>query len=205
MTSTTAPGASPGRRVGLREKHKTRTRTAIREAAMRLFAEQGYSPTTVEQIAKEADVSHTTFFRYFTSKEQVVISDDLAAEREAAIAALPDGLNHFDLLRALLREVFRISVADPWASNPERMRLIRSEPALLTAFQVESDRALFGGLAFFADYLGLEPDNPRLRVFVAAARGVLMHLADDIDDPSDPQVLTTLLDAVDLLEQGLPL
>ncbi|PPJ08867.1 TetR family transcriptional regulator [Nocardia nova] len=205
MTSTTAPGESPVRRVGLREKHKIRTRTAIREAAMRLFAEQGYTPTTVEQIAKEADVSHTTFFRYFTSKEQVVISDDLAAEREAAIAALPDGLDHFDLLRALLREIFRISTADAWASNPERMHLIRSEPALLTAFQVESDRALFGGLAFFADYLGLEPDNPRLRVFVAAARGVLMHLADDIADPKDPRVLTTLLDAVDLLEQGLPL
>ncbi|MCC3312383.1 TetR/AcrR family transcriptional regulator [Nocardia africana] len=205
MTSTTAPGESPGRRVGLREKHKIRTRNAIREAAMRLFAEQGYTPTTVEQIAKEADVSHTTFFRYFTSKEQVVISDDLAAEREAAIAALPPGLSHFDLLRALLRELFRISSSDPWASDPARLRLIRAEPVLLTAFQVESDRALFGGVAFFADYLGLEPDNPRLRVFVAASRGVLMHLADDIADPKDPQALATLLDAVDLLEQGLPL
>ncbi|NKY42004.1 TetR/AcrR family transcriptional regulator [Nocardia cerradoensis] len=205
MTSTTAPGQSPGRRVGLREKHKARTRTAIREAAMRLFDQQGYTPTTVEQIAQEADVSHTTFFRYFTSKEQVVISDDLAEEREAAIAALPSGLGHFDLLRALLREIYRISMADPWASNPDRMRLIQSEPALQTAFQIESDRALFGGVAFFADYLGLDPDNPRLRVFVSAARGVLMHIANDSADPRDEGMLTTLLEAVDLLEQGLPL
>lgn len=205
MTSTTAPGESPGRRVGLREKHKIRTRTAIREAAMRLFEQQGYTPTTVEQIAKEADVSHTTFFRYFTSKEQVVISDDLAEERAAAITALPSGLNHFDLLRALLRELFRITRTDPWAGNPDRMRLIQSEPMLRTAFQIESDRALFGGVAFIAEYLGLDPDNQRLQVFIAAARGVLMHIANDSVDPRDERTLTTLLDAVDLLEQGLPL
>lgn len=205
MTSTTAPGASSGRRVGLREKHKARTRTAIREAAMRLFEAQGYTPTTVEQIAQEADVSHTTFFRYFSFKEQVVIGDDLAEEREAAIAALPPGLGHFDLLRTLLRELFRINSSDPWTSNPDRMRLIRSEPALRTAFQLESDRALSDGVPLVAEYLGIDPDNQRLRVFIAAARGVLMHIADDTADPRDPQVLTTLLDAVDLLEQGLPL
>ncbi|MEU6558251.1 TetR/AcrR family transcriptional regulator [Nocardia nova] len=205
MTSTTAPGESPGRRVGLREQHKIRTRTAIREAAMRLFAEQGYTPTTVEQIAKAADVSHTTFFRYFTSKEQVVISDDLAEEREATIAALPPGLGRFDLVRTLLREIYRISTEDPWASNPDRMRLIQAEPMLRTAYQIESDRALFGGVAFVADYLGIDPEDQRLRVFVAAVRGVLMHVANDVEDPRDPEVLATLLEAVDLLEQGLPL
>jgi AcrR family transcriptional regulator len=204
MTSTTAPGESPGRRVGLREKHKIRTRTAIREAAMRLFEQQGYTLTTVEQIAKEADVSHTTFFRYFTSKEQVVISDDLAEGRAAVIAALPSGLNHFDLLRTLLRELFQMVMDDPWAGSPDRMRLIQSEPALRTAFQIDSDHAMFEGLAFVADYLGVDPDNPRLRVFIAAVRGVLMHIANESADPRDERVLATLLEAVDLLEQGLP-
>ncbi|NED59965.1 TetR family transcriptional regulator, partial [Streptomyces sp. SID10244] len=44
-TPTTAPGINPGRRIGLREKNKIRTRKAIREAAMGLFAEHGYTQT----------------------------------------------------------------------------------------------------------------------------------------------------------------
>lgn len=56
---------------------------------MRLFEKQGYAGTTVEQIAREAEVSHTTFFRYFSSKEQVVLSDDLDDVRARVIAGVP--------------------------------------------------------------------------------------------------------------------
>ncbi|MFD6388574.1 TetR/AcrR family transcriptional regulator [Nocardia sp. NPDC055029] len=205
MTNAIAPGESPGRRVGLREKQKMRTRTAIREAAMRLFEQQGYTATTVEQIAKEADVSHTTFFRYFTSKEQVVINDDLAEEREAAIAALPQGLDHFDLLRAIIHELYRLALENPWASSPERMKLIHAEPALRMAYQIESDRAISEANEFFAGYLGVAPDSLRLRVFIAAAGGVMFHIANSTVDPRDDQAFASVLEAVDLLEQGLPL
>lgn len=148
-TPTTSPGCGPGRRVGLREKNKIRTRKAIRDAAMKLFAENGYTHTTVEQIAREAEVSHTTFFRYFASKEQVVISDDLEEARHDAIAAIPPGLGHFDLLRRLIGQMFRIGTADEWVSNSARMRLIQSEPTLRTAYQIESDRAISEATDFF--------------------------------------------------------
>lgn len=60
---------------GLRERKKQRTREAIQREAMRLFQEQGYDGTTIEQIAAAAEISPSTFFNYFPTKEDVVLFD----------------------------------------------------------------------------------------------------------------------------------
>ncbi len=97
----------PARPEGLRERKKARTRAAIREHALRLFREQGYSGTTVEQIADAAEVSPATFFRYFPTKEDVVLQDDFDIITLAALAAQPAELSPVAAFRAAAAAAWR--------------------------------------------------------------------------------------------------
>ena len=61
--------------TGRREAHKQATRTALRAAAKRLFEEQGYDVTTVADIARAANVTQRTFYRYFDGKEDLIAGE----------------------------------------------------------------------------------------------------------------------------------
>ncbi len=71
---------------GRRVQKRLDTRTALNEAAITLFASQGYEHTTVDDLCREADVSLRTFFRYFESK------DDVLFAREMDIAPFLDAI-----------------------------------------------------------------------------------------------------------------
>lgn len=124
MASTTAP------KPGLRERKKIQTRQAIRHAAYRLFAEQGYDGTTVEQIAAAADVSASTVFRYFPTKEDIVLSDEYDPLMESALRARPAGEPFVESIRqavvGLMHEMYATERLDLLA----RMRLVRDVPAI---------------------------------------------------------------------------
>jgi AcrR family transcriptional regulator len=75
-----------------RTRRRQRNRAAIQEAALRLFERQGYEATTVAQIAREAGVSHMTFFRCFPSKEDVVLRDEYDPMLEELVREQPDTL-----------------------------------------------------------------------------------------------------------------
>jgi len=77
--------------AGRRDRKKNETRQALRDAAHRLFAEKGFSQTTIDDIAEAADVSRRTFFRYFDSKDDLLRSDvsDLLPVMLAALRGRP--------------------------------------------------------------------------------------------------------------------
>jgi len=123
------PRNRPGHE-GLRSRKKAKTRLAIEDAALDLFDEHGYDAATVDQIADRAEVSTTTFFRYFPSKAEVVLSDhgqQLPSLHQAILDRPPDE----DDLTAI-----RYAVIDEWvvAIDPERSarkaRTVASSPVL---------------------------------------------------------------------------
>ncbi len=92
--------------LGLRERKKWQTRQAIRREALRLFTEQGFADTTVEQIAEAAEISPRTFYRYFRVKEAVLISADHSPLIVAAFIEAPRDLTPIAAYEYAVTEVF---------------------------------------------------------------------------------------------------
>ena len=190
---------------GLRERKKAKTRVAIQQQALRLFREQGYAATTVEQIAEAVEISPSTFFRYFPTKEDVALYDDLDPLLLAAFAAQPPELPPLPALRAALRDVFAALPPEETAQQWERSRLILAVPELRMRM-LDQFAGMIGVLAeMVARRLGRRADEPALRAFAGAVIGVLFTaLVSGADDPL-ADMLAQMDAGLAYLEAGLPL
>jgi AcrR family transcriptional regulator len=160
--------------LGLRERKKLRTRATIREQAMRLFAEKGYGETTVEQIAEAADISPSTFFRYFPSKEQLVMVDDYDPIMIQAFKEQPADLPVLTALRRAMEHVFGMMSEEQFAREVTRQRLIRSVPELRAA-QLDELRRTIDMLADgVAERTGRPPGDLESRAFAGAVVGAIL-------------------------------
>jgi AcrR family transcriptional regulator len=177
--ATARPSARPGpagtqARPGLRERKKARTRAAIREHALRLFREQGYDNTTVEQIAEAAEVSPSTFFRYFPTKEDVVLQDDMELLWIDALRAQPPGLSTLAAIRAALRDAFAGMSADDMAQLRETTALSLSVPAVRARMLNEFARTTQILAAAVAERSGRVTDDDEVVTLTGAILGVAM-------------------------------
>lgn len=192
--------------AGLRERKKAKTRAAIREAAMRLFEQQGYPATTVDQIAEAAEVSQSTFFRYFPTKEDVVLTDDYDPALIAALLAQPPGMHPIDAVAEAIREVFGRMTAAEVAAETRRQRLFADVPELRGRVLQQSAAATDLLARALARREGLPPDDFGARVTAGAITGAAL-VAMPVGDGGGPTAdnLGRLTAALRLLRDGLPL
>ena len=152
---------------GLRERKKQRTKAAIQREAMRLFRKRGYEETTIEQIAAAADISPSTFFNYFPTKEDVVIYDEYDPQIFAALGATPSGVPLSKSMRDLLAKLGAMFDADRDIIY-ERAKLSLEVPELRARIWEELEKAqnLFAGL--IASRSGRRADEFEVRVISIA-------------------------------------
>ena len=168
------PGATAAPRMGLRERKKQRTRRTIRAEALKLFQRQGYSATTVEQIAEAADISPSTFFRYFPSKEQLVLADDVDPIMIRAIESQPQELTPLAAFRKAMKDTFEALDPQDWQFEQDRMRLIYNEPELRSVIMQETERNVDMIAGLLARRIGREADDFEVRTFSGAMIGAMM-------------------------------
>ncbi len=191
-------------RPGLWERKKARTRAAIREHALRLFREQGYDATTVEQIAGAAEVSPSTFFRYFPTKEDVVLQDDMELRWIDALRAQPPGMPSIAALRASLHDAFASLSADDIAKIRETTDLALTVPAIRARMLDEFARTIQVMATGIAERTGRNPDDFEVRTLVGAALGVAISSWFTAQGDME-RFMADYARALELLLTGLPL
>ena len=183
-----------------RERKKAATSDRIRACALRLFREQGYDATTVEQIAAAAGVSHMTFFRYFPTKEDVALYDGYDPLIASSIAQTPATWPLIQRIRAVLVQGLRQVYDTNRDTLLAQVKLIVDTPALrerMWAGQIATQQVILQALEVDAH----DPDarfQERVTVaacLAAASTAVLTWVEND-GAPELPDLIEQAFDTL---------
>lgn len=164
--------------LGLRERKKARTRQALQEAALRLIRDQGYDATTVDQIAAAADVSPATFFRYFPTKEDVIVEDEYDPILVRRWQEIDPSGTPVQRIRQVVRDTLSGLPPEESAALLERTQLMYSVPQL-RAKVWDNWRRTQGMLAdLVGEQLGRSADDLRVRAITGAMMGTMIGVIE---------------------------
>lgn len=174
-----------------------RTRAHLQQVALDLIAVQGFDATTVDQIAATAGVSHMTFFRYFPTKDAVVLTDPFDPQIAAAVAAQPGDIPPVArACRGLRAPLGQLDLPEQEQVR-QRVRIFASTPSLAGGVWANTVTTQEFVTTALAEYVP-EPDA---RVAAAATIGALTAALIDWGSRHDDQTLpAALLRALDVLD-----
>jgi AcrR family transcriptional regulator len=170
--------------LGVRERKKLAARTALTESALKLFRENGFDATTVNDIAQLASMSPRTFFRYFDTKEDVVFQDaprHLEALRRLLRNRPANESNSVALRSALIS--FSEVLEEEWEVLHLRAELSRSARTLAERAAIERQN---WRLALTEELMQRGGDRDQTRCHLLAGAGVhVLTVAITIRSDSD--------------------
>ena len=197
---------STDERPSLRERKKQRTHDDLQEVALRLFAQRGFHDVTIEEIAAAADVSPRTFYRYYSSKEDLVLGSvpDLIEAIGEALAERP----RTEPVMASIRAV-TIELANEYASDADanrvRTEIIAATPELQQRSAERQPIMESVLVPFVADRLGLDADRDLTPRLIASCTVAVSRVATDVwsAQGSSGRLADQIDRALAMLEAGL--
>src|SRR5262245_41740911 len=192
-------------RPGPRQRRKAKARAAIQRQALGLFREHGYEATTMRQIAEAADISESTLFRYFQTKEDLVLWDQLDLTWLVALRALPPEQDPIPALRQALGEAMAGLTPEQRSEQSERLALALTVPPLLATLVRHLQEAMRRLATMAAERTGLSPRDPGPRALAGAVAGVCLSAIFAWAEDPDADLAVLLDEAMSQLEGGLPL
>ena len=191
--------------IGLRERKKLKTRALLQREAMRLFLEKGYDETTVEDIAEAVEISPSTFFNYFPSKEAVVFEDEMDPFVIAAFDAQPADVHPVRRLRMAMLEVFGHLTPVQDTMLRQRMQLLATTPELRGAMLSQFATLVDDIAHLLASRVAKKQDDFAVHNISGAVLGVLLAAMLAIIDNPKVDMIKVVDEALAHLEAGLPL
>lgn len=192
---------------GLRERKRHRTMRHIRDVALELFEAHGFPSVTVERVADVAEVSPSSIYRYFTTKEGIVLWNP---NRESALSPLLNSDDHeLPLLEAIRRALMGyFTHGADWSEGPERHRLhlLLTEPTIQAAAVVRTAEGLDTLADLLATRTGRSPSDFRVQITTGALIGAVLSAVRVWHAEGATEPLPDLLDrTLATLQEGLDL
>jgi AcrR family transcriptional regulator len=190
--------------MGLRELKRERTRRLISDKAFELFTDHGFGRTTVEQIAAAAEVGPSTLYRYFPTKERLV----LEFVEDSLFGALdwfreqPADTNLPDTLQSVIERVL-----DQMESNPDRVRTVYDLAAQTPSLSAHLAEVIWRWRNELTVELAGRLVGDSAQFTAALAAGTTMNIIEIVvqtwvDNPDGTQVKDLAHEAMGLLRGG---